>query len=356
MVQQVVGDLAEHGVGVDVEAGLRAVPPRVAELRHGFAMPEGHWRRGYLVSLLPWAFPRGSGGARARRPRSAKVPRRRPTGRGGRSSGELRSPATATASAPATPRTSRCSRSTGSPITACRSSGPASSPARRARQRGHRALPVDPRGRTRRRHRAVGVPASLHVAGLVRRRPRRLPRREGGPLLVAPTRRLHRRDVRRPRVRMEADQRARRVRAHQLSDGRLSSGPQATSTTSAPWCATSTWPTPMPRSCCAARMRRWPRSTTCRRSTPPTPVGRGPATGGAHRRHGVGLVGRARAPRPVRSHRVLVLRGNRGARRRHASAVSARRQGRTDGLRAVEPGASARCCTASPRSIRTSRS
>ena len=27
VVQQVVGDLAEHGVGIDVEAGLRAVPP-----------------------------------------------------------------------------------------------------------------------------------------------------------------------------------------------------------------------------------------------------------------------------------------------------------------------------------------
>ena len=35
VVQQVVGDLAEDGVGVDVEAGLRAVPPRVAELRSG---------------------------------------------------------------------------------------------------------------------------------------------------------------------------------------------------------------------------------------------------------------------------------------------------------------------------------
>ena len=62
---------------------------------------------------------------------------------------------------------------------------------------------------------AVGLPAPLHAAGLVHRDRRRRLRRRPRPLvLLGAPRRVLRGDVRRPRVRVEADQRAGRVRGH----------------------------------------------------------------------------------------------------------------------------------------------
>ena len=114
----------------------------------------------------------------------------------------------------ATPRTSSCTRSTGSPTTGSRSSGRASSPRRagattRAIEHYREVLTAARDGG----HLAVGLPAPLHAAGLVHRdRRRRLRRRPRPLLLLGPPRRVLRGDVRRPRLRLEADQRTRRVR------------------------------------------------------------------------------------------------------------------------------------------------
>ena len=69
-----------------------------------------------------------SGGAPARRRRRPKVPRRHPTGARGNARAGCRRAVKATASARASPRTSSCTRSTGSRTTGCRSSGRASNP------------------------------------------------------------------------------------------------------------------------------------------------------------------------------------------------------------------------------------
>ena len=87
--------------------------------------------------------------------------------------------ARATASPPTTPPTSPCWPSTASPTTACRSTGRASSRGEgRPTARPSSTTPTCC-GRPRPRHRHLGVPAPLHAAGMVRRRPGRLPRRSG---------------------------------------------------------------------------------------------------------------------------------------------------------------------------------
>ena len=90
----------------------------------------------------------------------------------------------------------------------------------RARPRRDRPRPRRARGRPRRRRDAVGLPAPLHPAALVRRA-RRLPGRGQPHHLLAPPRRIHGRDLRRPRGRLEAGERDELLRRRRLRRRRL---------------------------------------------------------------------------------------------------------------------------------------
>ena len=103
--------------------------------------------------------------------------------------------------------------------------GPPRADAGQARRRGGRALPAAPPGRAGRGRVDLGLPPPLLAAGLVRRRPQRLPRRQAGASGVEPPRRLGGRDLRRPRRRVEADQRARLVRPRVPPLRRAAAGP-----------------------------------------------------------------------------------------------------------------------------------
>ena len=224
---------------------------------------------------------------------------------------------------------------------------------RPARHPRHRALPRGAHRGARRRRLAVGLPAPLHAAGLVHRDRRGRLRRRPRPLvLLGPPRRVLRGDVRRPRVRLEADQRARRVRGH------LPARARSASTCSARSCSRSA----TRGASCAAAASRSRRSTTSRRCSPSRTRSRRPDAGQARgddlgrvdARRSRRRVGAARAGRRVE---VPDLReacdivgfsyytrdGRR--RRRRDRAVPDRGAGRPDGLRAVERRARRSCCT-----------
>ena len=224
MVEEVVGHLLQQRVGVEIEADLRTVPPGIREPAHAPRYPYSRVAlapvRGAIAAGLRFApygaamgFPSefwwGTGAsstqaegaapasdwyalerARARAADRNRERLRHPLRRGLRAVRGVRA-----AQPPPVDRvgTHRARRG----------------PARRSRDR---ALPRGADGRARRRRQPVGVPAPLHAARLVHRdRRRRLRRRAGAVVLLAPPRRVLRGDVRRPRVRVEADQRTGRV-------------------------------------------------------------------------------------------------------------------------------------------------
>ena len=187
-----------------------------------------------------WLGRTASGGARARRRRSARARRRRRTGPGGSGSARRRRRATATASPRATPRTSRCSPSTASPTTGCRSSGRASSPARASAT----TTPIEHYRAVLEAARDAGVEpwVCLHhftLPGLVRRRPAaasstRRPARYWWPRHVDFCAETFGDLV----ARLEADERAGRATPSRASSAAASRRAGATPTTSAPSCAT----------------------------------------------------------------------------------------------------------------------
>ncbi len=104
--------------------------------------------------------------------------------------------------------------------------GPHRTRVRPPRRRGHRALPRGPDRGPGRRHLTVGVSASLHAPGLVHRGRRgRVPRRPRPLLLLGPPRGVLCRGLRRPGLRVEADQRAVRLRSRELSPRRVPAAP-----------------------------------------------------------------------------------------------------------------------------------
>ena len=159
--------------------------------------------------------------------------------------------------------------------------GPHRARAGSARPRGDRALPRGAAGRPGRRHRAVGHAAPLHAARVVLGGREGL-RRPAGPLvLLAPPRRLHGRDLRRPRLRLEAGQRAVGLRAARLAAAACSRRGCPTPSGSPRRSRRSTSPPSTPRCGSARRASRSRRSTTSRRSSRPSPcpTSRWPETG-----------------------------------------------------------------------------
>ena len=214
---------------------------------------------------------------------------------------------------------------------------------RPARRRGDRAHDRGAHGGARCRRRAMGLPSPLHASGLVHRVRRGPFRRRPRPfLLLGPARGVLRGDVRRSRVRLEADQRARRVRGHLPARKEAIRHARRDA------------------ACAARRLARVARGRQAGRD------GSQPLTGlhrrrhhsrrldaGSSRRHDVGRMDarrsrrRARASGPtvargsrptrsVRPRRFLVLQRDGRQRRGRRRAVSDFRAGRSDGLRAVE--------------------
>ena len=127
-----------------------------------------------------------------------------------------------------------------------------------------------------------------------------LPRRPPGPARVEPPRRLGRRDLRRPRVRVEADQRTGLVRARLPPPRRAAARPPRPQRGRQRARARSTRRARTPPACCARRRRRWPRSRACPRSsasrTRPESIAAARALRGAQ----LGVMGRTRAARRLR--------------------------------------------------------
>ena len=174
----------------------------------------------------PWTPRRSrtaSGGAAVHRPPSARARHRPRTGWRGSRPARRRRPATATASPPATPRTSPALAALG--LTHHRLSIEWARIEPEPGRRDTEAIEHYRRGAAGgpgRRHRAVGHAAPLHAARVVRGGRAGLRRRAGPVVLLAPPRRLHGRDLRRPRLRLEAGQRAVGLRAARLAARRCS--------------------------------------------------------------------------------------------------------------------------------------
>ena len=131
--------------------------------------------------------------------------------------------------------------------------------------------------RRRRRHRGSACTTSRCPGGS--RRHARLPRRAGPQLLLGPPRRLHGRDVRRPGLRLEADQRARTpTRSSAGSSVRRRPGKRDRAPSSKR-SRRRTWPTTRPGGCCAAAIGRSRPSTTSAPTSPTPTSSRRPASG-----------------------------------------------------------------------------
>ena len=112
----------------------------------------------------------------------------------------------------------------------------------------------------------MGLPAPLLAAGLVLGRRARVRRRAEPFVLLAPSRRLHRRDVRRPGVRLAAGERAVGVRVARLAARRVPARPPRSAADSPRHSRRSTSRRSTPPGACAAPASRWRRSTIWHRS------------------------------------------------------------------------------------------
>ena len=174
-------------------------------------------------------------------------------------------------------------------------------------------------------------------------------------LLLAAPRRLHGRDLRRPRVRLEAGQRTVGLRAARLAAAACSRRACPTPSGSPRRSRRSTSPPSTPRCDSARPASRSRRSTTSRRWSPPSrcPTSRSPRDRLDHVQYGVWVdavrdgilhvpgrapIERDRVPRGLRPDRVLVLQRAVDRPERPHRRLPGRRPARPDGLRAVERG------------------